>query len=248
MCLPSLGTSEPTVGTPDWSRPMGFYPSLQGLPYPYVCYVCLCVSHFSPKRGSRRPGFASCRLPVAFLSQKNTLPLSCRSPVALLSLSCRFLLSLPCRFPVAASLVALLSSSCRFPVAYPVAMSCFLSLPCRHPVAALSPPCRPPVALLSHLPCRLPVACLSLPVASLPLSCRWPVVFLSPPCRLPVATLSPSCRSLPHFTVACLAWPESTQGDIAAHSVENTLEVSQDQAAYRTHRPPQTRWRISRSV
>ena len=37
---------------------MGFYPSLQGLPYPYVCYVCLCVSHFSPQRGSRRPGFA----------------------------------------------------------------------------------------------------------------------------------------------------------------------------------------------
>ena len=88
-------------------------------------------------------------------------------------------------------------------------MSCFLSLPCRLPVATLSPPCRPPVALLSHLPCRLPVACLSLPVASLPLSCRWPVVFLSPPCRPPVATLSPSCRSLPHFTVACLAWPES---------------------------------------
>ena len=58
MCLPSLGTSEPTVRTPDWSRPMGFYPSLQGLPYPYVCYVCLCVSHFSPRRGSRRPGFA----------------------------------------------------------------------------------------------------------------------------------------------------------------------------------------------
>ena len=26
------------------------------------------------------------------------------------------------------------------------------------------------------------------------------------------------------------------------------LEVSQDRAAYRTHRPPQTRWRISRSV
>ena len=146
---------------------------------------------------------------MSHLSQKNTLPLSCRSPVALLLLSCRFLLSLPCRFPVAAKPVALLSSSCRFPVACPVAMSCFLSLPCRLPVATLSPPCRPPVALLSHLPCRLPVACLSLPVASLPLSCRWPVVFLSPPCRLPVATLSPSCRSLPHFTVACLAWPES---------------------------------------
>ena len=36
-------------------------------------------------------------------------------------------------------------------------------------------------------------------------------VFLSPPCRLLVATLSPSCRSLPHFTVACLAWPESIE-------------------------------------
>ena len=58
MCLPSLGTSEPTVRTPDWSRSMGFYPSLQGLPYSYVCYVCLCVSHFSPRRGSRSPGFA----------------------------------------------------------------------------------------------------------------------------------------------------------------------------------------------
>ena len=58
MCLPPLGTSEPTVRTPDWSRPMGFYPSLQGLPYPYVCYVCLCVSSFSPRRGSRKPGFA----------------------------------------------------------------------------------------------------------------------------------------------------------------------------------------------
>ena len=174
-------------------------------------HVLFCPTCYLPQacRSPVAPLSPSCRLPVAFLSQKNTLPLSCRSPVALLSLSCRFLLSLPCRFPVAASPVALLSSSCRFPVAYPVAMSCFLSLPCRLPVATLSPPCRPPVALLSHLPCRLPVACLSLTVASLPLSCRWPVVFLSPPCRLPAATLSPSCRSLPHFTVACLAWPES---------------------------------------
>ena len=150
-----------------------------------------------------------CRLPVAILSPSRRKKTPCRSPVALLSLSCRFLLSLPCRFPVAASPLALLSSSCCFPVAYPVAMSCFLSLPCRLPVATRSPPCRPPIALLSHLPCRLHVACLSLPVASLPLSCRWPVVFLSPPCRLRVAGLSPSCRSLPHFTVACLAWPES---------------------------------------
>ena len=61
MCLPSLETGEPTVRTPDCSRPMGLYPSLQGLPYPYVCYVCLCVSHFSPRGGSRRPGFADVR-------------------------------------------------------------------------------------------------------------------------------------------------------------------------------------------
>ena len=88
-------------------------------------------------------------------------------------------------------------------------MSCFLLLPCRLPVATLSLPCRFSVALLSHLPCRLAVACLSLPVTSLPLSCRFPVVFLLPPCRLPVATLLPSCRSLPHFAVACLVWPES---------------------------------------
>ena len=39
-----------------------------------------------------------------------------------------------------------------------------------------------------------------------------------------------------------------TQGDIAAHSAENTLGVSQGQAACRNHRPTQTRWRISRSV
>ena len=150
-----------------------------------------------------------CCLPVAFLSQRNTLPPSCGSAVALMSLSCRSLLSLPCPFPVAASPIALLSSSFRFPVAYPVAMSCFLLLPCRHPVATLPPPCRPPVALLSQLPCRRPAPCLSLPVAFLPLSCRFPVVFLSPPCRVPVATLLPSCRSLPHFTVARFAWPES---------------------------------------
>ena len=57
MCPPSLRTSMPTVRTPEWSRPMGFYPSLQGLPYPQVCYVCLFVSHVSPRRGSWRPGF-----------------------------------------------------------------------------------------------------------------------------------------------------------------------------------------------
>ena len=161
-----------------------------------------------------------CRLSVAFPSQKNSLPLSCRPSVALLllscrspvALSCRFLLLLPCRFPVAASPVALLSTSFRFPVAYPVAMSFLLLLPCRHPVATLSPPCRPPVALLSQYPCRLPVTSLSPPVAFLPLSCRFLVVFLSPPCRLPVATLSPSCRSLLHFTVTCFAWPKSNEG------------------------------------
>ena len=31
---PSLGKSVPTVKTPDWFKPMGLYPSLQGLPYP----------------------------------------------------------------------------------------------------------------------------------------------------------------------------------------------------------------------
>ena len=30
---------------------------LTGIPYPQVCYVCLYVSHFTPRRGSRRPGF-----------------------------------------------------------------------------------------------------------------------------------------------------------------------------------------------
>ena len=36
VCLPSSWTEEPTFRTPDWSRPMGFYPSLQVIPYPYV--------------------------------------------------------------------------------------------------------------------------------------------------------------------------------------------------------------------
>ena len=43
---------------------MGLYPSLQGLPYPQVCYVCLCVSHYSPRRGSQGPGFADVGLKV----------------------------------------------------------------------------------------------------------------------------------------------------------------------------------------
>ena len=58
---PSLETHVPTVRTPEWSRPMAFYPSLHGLPYPYLCYVCLYVSHFSPCCGSRRMGFADVR-------------------------------------------------------------------------------------------------------------------------------------------------------------------------------------------
>ena len=163
-----------------------------------------------------------CELPVAFLWQRNTLLLSCRSPVALLLLSCRFLLSLPCRFPVAASPIALLSSSFRFSVACPVAMSCFLLLPCRLPVATLLPPGRFPVAILSHLPCHLPIACLSLPVDSPRLSCRFPVVFLSPPCRLPVASLSPSRRSLLQFAVACLAWRES---DVVNEAPQSKLKI-----------------------
>ena len=37
VCPPSLGTSVPTVRTPHWSRPIGFYtakPYLAVLPYP----------------------------------------------------------------------------------------------------------------------------------------------------------------------------------------------------------------------
>ena len=47
VCQPSLGTSVPTVRTPNWSRPMGFYPPaircMAVLPYPQVCYVFLNV-------------------------------------------------------------------------------------------------------------------------------------------------------------------------------------------------------------
>ena len=45
VCPSSLGTSVPTVRTPDWSRPMGFYPSLQGYHTP-ICatYVCMCLT------------------------------------------------------------------------------------------------------------------------------------------------------------------------------------------------------------
>ena len=45
VCLPSLGTSVPTVRTPDWSRPMGFYPSLPGNHTPKCAtYVCMCLT------------------------------------------------------------------------------------------------------------------------------------------------------------------------------------------------------------
>ena len=48
MCLPSLGTNEPTVRTSDWSRPMGFYPSLQRLTLPLsVLRMSVCVSLLS---------------------------------------------------------------------------------------------------------------------------------------------------------------------------------------------------------
>ena len=157
------------------------------------------------------------RLPVAFLSQKNTLSLSCRSPVALLPL-----------FPVAslfpgASLSPLaLLPSCRLPFTF---LSLILSLclvPCCFRVLSLSPPCRPPVALL--LPsCRSspaafrPPACpfLSLgyrcPAAGPPSSCRHPVVFLSPPCRLPVAPcrISPSPASHSPNLIITYTMPQS---------------------------------------
>ena len=141
----------------------------------------------------------SCRLPVTSLS----FPWHFWPPVAPLPLACRFLVA-------SLSLLALLPS-CRLPFAFVLLILSLCLVSCCFPVATLLPPCRPPVALLSHLPCRLPVACLLLPVAFLPLSCRFPVVFLSPSYRLPVATLSPSCRSLPHYPIACLAWPEDTR-------------------------------------
>ena len=33
-------------------------PFLAVLPYPYWRYVCLCVSHFTPRRGTHEAGFA----------------------------------------------------------------------------------------------------------------------------------------------------------------------------------------------
>ena len=129
----------------------------------------------------------SCRLPVAFLSQENTLPLSCRSLVAF-----------PCRFPVAFLSPLALSPSCRLPLAFLLLILSLCLVSCCFPVVSLSPPCRRPVASL--LPsCRTsPVTFLlpawrflsppcCFPVAFLLFSCRHPVVFLLPPCRLPVA-------------------------------------------------------------
>ena len=141
-----------------------------------------------------------CRLPVAFLAQKKTLPLSCRSPVALLSLSPAAFLSLPCRHQPCCPPVVLLwlsqSSSCRY-VLFPVAS---LSPPCRQPVAPLSPSCCPPVAAPLLPSYRLPVASCRFPAAFLPLSCRLHVATLSSSCRHPVAFLSlpaACCRRLP---------------------------------------------------
>jgi hypothetical protein len=121
--------------------------------------------------------------------------LSCRCPVAALSL--------PCRCPVAA-----LSLPCRCPVAA-------LSLPCRCPVAALSLPCRCPVAALS-LPCRCPVAALSLP-------CRCPVAALCARSVLPQSCVHP-CASMcihvhPCVCLAALSWSSVRVGATWCHVV-----------------------------
>ena len=45
MCIPPLGTSVPTVRTPNWSRPMGFYPSWRCYHTPKCAtYVCVCLT------------------------------------------------------------------------------------------------------------------------------------------------------------------------------------------------------------
>ena len=45
VCPASLGTSVPTVRTPDWCRPMGFYPSLPGYHTPrFATYVCMFLT------------------------------------------------------------------------------------------------------------------------------------------------------------------------------------------------------------
>ena len=45
VCQPSLGTSVPTVRTPDRSRPMAFYPSLHGYHTPKCAtYVWMCLT------------------------------------------------------------------------------------------------------------------------------------------------------------------------------------------------------------
>ena len=57
MCLPSPVQASPQLGPLTGPDPWGSTLPYR-VPYPYVCYICLCVSHFSPRRGSRRPGFA----------------------------------------------------------------------------------------------------------------------------------------------------------------------------------------------
>ena len=45
VCPPSLATRVPTVGTPNWSRPMGFYPSWWCYPTPKCAtYICMCLT------------------------------------------------------------------------------------------------------------------------------------------------------------------------------------------------------------
>ena len=55
---PWVGDQKPLGKTPQRGNPSPESTYLPTLPYPQVCYVCLCVSPFSPRRGSRRPGFA----------------------------------------------------------------------------------------------------------------------------------------------------------------------------------------------
>ena len=44
---PPWGQACPQLGTLDWSRPMGFYPSLQGYHTPKcAAYVCMCLTSF----------------------------------------------------------------------------------------------------------------------------------------------------------------------------------------------------------
>ena len=42
---PSLGTTVPTGRTPNWSRPMGFYPSWRCYHTPNCAtYICVCLT------------------------------------------------------------------------------------------------------------------------------------------------------------------------------------------------------------